>query len=179
MLKTWEYLHVYPESSHHRLEPLSTALSYTSIHNLLYYCNIVWASAYKSNLSRLVILQKRAVRFIAKLPYGAHTLTEFLRLKILKPDQIRQVQIGIFMYRYTHNQLPSTYRNYFQSNTDNHDRSRNFKPYYIPFARTNNRLVSKKCAGPRAWNSIPPDIRSIPSLQLFKRELSTHIQRET
>ena len=151
-----------------------TALYYTLIHPYITYCNIVWASAYKSNLSKLLILQKRAIRFVAKLPYGAHTKAEFLSLKILKPDQIRQVQIGIFMYRYTHNQLPTTYRDYFQPNSVIHNRcSRNTNPFYTPFARTNTRLISIKCAGPRTWNSIPHSIRSLPSLQLFKRELST------
>src|SRR5688572_26770711 len=51
------------------LSQTRTTLYYTLIHPYKTYCNIVWASAYKSNLSRLVVLQKRAVRFIAKLPY--------------------------------------------------------------------------------------------------------------
>ena len=153
-----------------------TALYYTLIHPYITYCNIVWASAYKSNLSKLLILQKRAIRFVAKLPYGAHTKPEFLSLKILKPDQIRQVQIGIFMYRYIHNQLPSTYRDYFQNYFIRNRCSRNTNPFYTPFARTNTRLTSIKCAGPRTWNSIPHSIRSLPSLQLFKREFSTYIQ---
>src|SRR5688572_1039268 len=154
-----------------------TALYYTLIHPYISYCNIVWASAYKSNLSKLLILQKRAIRFVAKLPYGAHTKPEFLSLKILKPDQIRQVQIGIFMYRYTHNKLPTTYRDYFQPNSIIRNRcSRNTNPFYTPFARTNTKLTSIKCAGPRTWNSIPHNIRSLPSLRLFKRELSTYIQ---
>ena len=36
------------------------------------------------------ILQKQVVRFIAKIPYGAHTKVEFHDRNILK-DQIRQV----------------------------------------------------------------------------------------
>jgi hypothetical protein len=155
-----------------------TSLYYTLIHPYISYCNIVWASAYKSNLSKILVLQKRAIRFVAKIPYRAHTKAEFLGLKILQPEQIRQLQIGIFMYRYIHNQLPATYKDYFKFRIDIQKRGlRNTNHFYIPFARTNTRLASIKCIGPRTWNSIPLDIRSLPSLRLFKRELSTFIQQ--
>ena len=48
--------------------------------------------------------------------------------------------------------------------------SGNTNPFYTPFARTNTRLTSIKCAGPRTWN-----IRSLPSLQLFQWKLSAYI----
>ena len=38
-----------------------------------YYCNIVWASTYKTNLRRLVILQKLIIRIIDKSHFNAHT----------------------------------------------------------------------------------------------------------
>ena len=41
-------------------------LYYSLIYPYFYYCNIVWASTYKTNLRRLVILQKRIIRIINK-----------------------------------------------------------------------------------------------------------------
>ena len=155
---------------------IRSTLYYTLIYPYLSYCNIVWACAYKSNLTKLHTLQKRAVRFIAQIPYGAHTKSKFLIHKILKVDQIREVQIGIFMYRYLHNQLPSTFQDFFQLNINIHSySSRNLSSLHIPFARTNTRLSSIQCTGPRCWNNIPLSIRSAPSLNRFKREWSTHI----
>ena len=39
-------------------------LYYPLIYPYFYYCKIVWASTYKTNLRRLVILQKRIIRII-------------------------------------------------------------------------------------------------------------------
>ena len=80
------------------------------------------------------------------------------------------------MYRYIHNQLPSTYQKFFHLNASIHSYpSRNPNSFYIPFARTNTRLSSIKYAGPRNWNAIPTSIRSLPLLHIFKRKLRTYI----
>ena len=47
------------------------------------YCNMVWAATYPSNLSRLVLLQKRVVRTITKSKYDVHTNTLFKTLNML------------------------------------------------------------------------------------------------
>ena len=46
--------------------------------NRFYYCNIVWASTYKTNLRRLVILQKR-IRYNHKINKLAHFNTHLYR----------------------------------------------------------------------------------------------------
>ena len=46
----------------------------------LNYCNLVWGSAYKSNLQRIVILQKRVIRIVDKSYYNAHTEPIFKKL---------------------------------------------------------------------------------------------------
>ena len=45
---------------------LRSMLYYSLIYPYFYYCNIVWASTYKPNLRRLVILQKRIISIINK-----------------------------------------------------------------------------------------------------------------
>src|SRR6218665_2501554 len=55
------------------LYPLLLTLYYSLIYPYIAYCNIIWASNYKSRLYRLKILQKRSVRIIAGLPYNSHT----------------------------------------------------------------------------------------------------------
>ena len=61
-----------------QIELLSTDKIFTSIVlfsglSLPFYCNLVWASTYKTDLVGLVILQKRVVRIIAKSCFDAHT----------------------------------------------------------------------------------------------------------
>ena len=48
-------------------------LCFTMIYPYLQYYNLVLASTYPSNLSRLVILQKRVIRIINKSDFNAHT----------------------------------------------------------------------------------------------------------
>ena len=62
-------------------------LYFTMIYPYLQYCNLVWASTYPSNLSRLVILQKRVIRIINKSDFNAHTSRIFKALHLLVCQQ--------------------------------------------------------------------------------------------
>ena len=154
--------------------PLSVrpTLYYTLIYPYLTYCNLIWPSTYKSNLNRIVIIQKRAVRYIVNIPYGAHTGIYFQQLGLLNVDQIRRAQIGEFMFRHVHGLLPSIFKNFFSPSTVRHPyQTRHVTPYVPPFAHTNTRLFAIRCTGPRLWNLLPPNIRSQPNVILFKNKL--------
>ena len=68
------------------------------IYPYFYYCNIVWASTYKTNLRRLVILQKRIIRIINKSRFNAHTDPIFKDLGMVKFNDIHSLPLGQFMY---------------------------------------------------------------------------------
>ena len=77
------------------LPKLSLRMLYFSlIYPYFYYCNIVWASTYKTNLRRLVILQKRIIRIINKSHFNAHTDPIFKDLGILKFNDIHFASTG-------------------------------------------------------------------------------------
>src|SRR6218665_961018 len=69
-------------------------LYYSLIFPYLTYCNVVWASNYESRLSRLVILQKRAIRVVARVSFREHTGPIISRLKILNIEQIKIFRLG-------------------------------------------------------------------------------------
>ena len=60
-------------------------LYYSLIYPNFYYCDIIWASTYKTNLRRLVILQKR---IITESYLNAHTDSIFKDFGILKFNDI-------------------------------------------------------------------------------------------
>ena len=92
-------------------------LYYSLIYPYFYYCNIVWASTYKTNLRRLVILQKRIIRIINKSHFNAHTEPIFKDLGILKFNDIHLLQLGQFMYSCKNSFLPPRFNsNFSQSN---------------------------------------------------------------
>ena len=84
-------------------------LYFLLVYPYFFYCNLVWASIYRTNLSRLVILQKRVVRIIAKTQCYAHTDLVFKNLGILKFYDIYLLQLGLFMYSYQIRTLPSKF----------------------------------------------------------------------
>ena len=59
-------------------------LYYSMIYPYLQYCNMIWASTFPSNLDRLVVLQKRAIRVVFKLSFNGHTIQTFKDNNILK-----------------------------------------------------------------------------------------------
>ena len=70
-------------------------LYYTLVYPYIHYGNIVWANNYPSKLTRIVLLQKRAVRIIAKVGYRESTAKIFKELrKLLRVDQINELEIG-------------------------------------------------------------------------------------
>jgi hypothetical protein len=84
-------------------------LYYSIIYPYLEYCNFVWASTYSSNLRRIVLLQKRAIRILNKSEFHAHTDLFFKKLNILKFEDIRLLQLGQFMYCHKNCLLPKSF----------------------------------------------------------------------
>jgi Reverse transcriptase (RNA-dependent DNA polymerase) len=151
-------------------------LYYSLIYPYLSYCSIVWASNYANRLHKLHLLQKRAIRVIARVPPRSHTDPLFIKYKILKIDQINILQISEFMYKYTYRLLPQAFNNYFTLTSDTHTYStRQGQSYRGVFARTNTRLFALRSVGPLTWNSIPLTIRCLSNLKLFKKYMCARL----
>ena len=91
------------------------SLYYTLIYPYLTYCNLVWASTYVSNLQRIYLLQKRAVRSVSKADYKAPSKLLFTKLNILDIFSIYSLQVGTFMYHYHNHMLPLSFCQTFQT----------------------------------------------------------------
>ena len=74
-------------------------LCFSLVYPYFFYCKLVWTSTYRTNLSRLVILQKRVVRTIAKTQCYAHTDPIFKNLGILKFHDIHLLQLGLLLFQ--------------------------------------------------------------------------------
>ena len=62
-----------------------------------------------TNLNRIVLLQKRAVRIVSKEAFNAHTDPVFHELKILKFEKNHLLHLGKIMYSYKNNLLPRNF----------------------------------------------------------------------
>ena len=105
-------------------------LYYALIYPYLTYCNLIWASTYVTNLQRIYLLQRRAVRAISKADYKASSKPRFANLKILDVFSIYSLQVSSFMYLYHHDALAITFTQIFQTGNQIHQYSTRYSDFY-------------------------------------------------
>ena len=131
-----------------------------------------WASTYKINLRRLVILQKRIIRIINKSHFNAHIGPIFRDLGILKFDDIHLLQLGQIMYSCKNSFLPPRFNNNFSQRNQFHSyNTRNSQAYRLPYCRTNTKKFSPFFQGPKFFNSLDNEVINSQSLSSFKKKL--------
>ena len=98
-----------------------------------------WASTYITNLQRIYLLQKRAVRAISKADYKASSKPLFANLQILDVFSIYSLQVSSFIYLYHHHAFPSiAFTQIFQTGNQIHQCSTRYSDFYRPHTcRTN------------------------------------------
>ena len=154
-------------------------LYYALIYPYLTYCNLIWASTYVTNLQRIYLLQKRAVRAISKADYKASSKPLFANLKILDVFSIYSLQVSSFMYLYHNDALPIAFNQirFFQTGNQIHQYSTSYSDFYRPHScRTNIKKFSILFQGPRIWNSLPSNIKSAPTFNIFKRVMKPFLR---
>ena len=122
----------------------------------------------KSNLRRLITLQKRVVRIMSRSAFDAHTDPLFKNLKLLNLESIYKLQIGKFMYQYRSGLLPYSFNNMFLVTRQVHSYgTRSSEHFYLPQCRTNIRKFSISFQGPKFFNSLSFEIRNATSTASF------------
>ena len=81
-------------------------LYFSLIYPYLQYCNIIWGVAKEAVISKLIVLQKRAVRLCTNSIRKAHSEPLFVKLGLLKLSEINKYQTLLFMYKFRHSLLP-------------------------------------------------------------------------
>ena len=153
-------------------------LYYSLPYPYLQYCVSVWGSTYSSNLNHIFMLQKRAVRIIAKESFDAHNDPIFKNFKILKLNSIYlfQLHVGKLMFQFKSGLLPRTFDNKFQLNSQVHNYdTRSSKLFRIPKIRTNICKFSLRYQGPRFYNSLSSDIQSARTMASFINGLTASL----
>ena len=155
------------------LPPKSLVLLYnTLILPYLNYCNIIWAQVSKNKLHSLLTTQKRAIRICTLSHPREHTAPLFAQLHSLALADINKLHTGIFMYKFTHNLLPTSFRSFFTFVRDTYGYStisHNKSHLYVPFTRSSFHVKTLRFFGPRLWNGLSQSIRSQSSVGRFKR----------
>ena len=141
----------------------------------LNYCCMIWGSNYYSQLERLIILQKRAVRLIEHVypPHSSEPI--FKQYNILKLDDIAKSQMLLVMHKFINNQLPPIFENIFKLCDTHSSVARRVKHLQQPFSNRNYRLFTTSCLGPKLWNNIVaaqfPCLGDVPTSKTFFKNI--------
>jgi hypothetical protein len=153
------------------------ALYYALVHSHLIYGIQIWSAAPSYAINSLITKQKYAIRIAHNSKYNAHTEPLFKASKTLPlPDLISYFKL-LFMHDYVNSNLPSSFINVWQTNSDMRDpenfmQLRNDHEFFIPFSRLESCRKFPMYDFPRLWNDFPNDeIKSITSRILFKKSV--------
>ena len=148
------------------------SLYYTLIYPYLTYCTTVWSSTYVTNLNRIFLLQKRAVRAMTNSNHLAPSAPLFAQLNILYIFKVNSLYIAKFMFSFYHRLLPTAFLNLFMTSGQIHNYNTRTSAHFRPHTcRTNIKQFTILFRGPKIWNALPLSITSSPSLVTFKRKL--------
>lgn len=144
------------------------------------YCNSLLAGAPKYSLDRLQKVMNSAARLLCHAGRRAH-ISSLLRNRLhwLKIPQRIQYKLCLMVFKALNGSAPAYISSLCNRNIDIAARSRlrsaTHGDLQLPTTKTlfGNRAFA--VAGPRAWNSLPPVLRSTNSLTTFKKSLKTYL----
>ena len=146
------------------------SLYYSFVYSYITYCCHVWGNAYPTNLRRLIVLQKKAVRIITNVKAKAHTAPLFAQLNFVKVADINKYLVGKFMYRYHHGKVPDIFNDMFVYNYDVHlYRTRTANSMHVPRVRSNLGKSGIQYNGTIIWNKILDQNISLKSDYTFNK----------
>ena len=143
----------------------------------LQYGILCWGSTSSTNLHQLQVLQNRAIRNMMKAPRFFRLDNYFLNLRLLKVENLYDLEIAKFMHAHHNDQLPECFTSFFResgTNHNHHTRSVANISYEPVLCRTARGQRSIRFYGPKIWNDISLSIKQASKIK-FKREYKSVI----
>ena len=149
----------------------------------LNYCNIIWGAADKTILEPLVILQKKAIRIISRVPYLESTEPLFTSLNILTIPQIFTLNCILFIYKCLYSgQFNELKKRLLRGNYFHSYNTRYNTEFRLPGSRLKNIRQSFLYVGIRKWNTLDqalivykPRLNFKVNVTSFKRNIKRKI----
>jgi hypothetical protein len=145
----------------------------------LQYGISIWGAAKPTYLNTLFISQKKAIKTALSLPWRTSTNDLFSQSKIIPLENIYQLRVALFMYKFENSLLPFCFQNYFQSNNQLHQfNTRSSTLYHIPLFSTSYCQQSILFQGPKLWTKIPDYIRNSTTICRFKYKIKSYLAEQ-
>ena len=134
------------------------------------YCGAVWGNTNKGLADKLQKLQNRASRILTFSDDDVRSSVLLDELGWERLEYVRLKQLAVTMYK-IHNSLSPSYLRRIFTNTSNvhsHNLRNSELNYYVVRPRTESARGSLHYRGSVLRNTIPSEIRKLPSLNVFK-----------
>jgi len=140
------------------------------------YGILVWGNTYKTYLEKILKLQKWAMRTISNSHYRSHSGPLFAKYNIINVFDTYNLELGVFMFKYSAGMLPSVFDNFFTKRSEIHNYQTRYKNDY-------NQTRNKKCfsdnsvrtQGPILWNSLNESIKNSNSTKHFRNQYKKNL----
>jgi hypothetical protein len=151
-------------------------LYYSMVHSHISYCINVYGTANQTNLMKLEIKQKQAIRAISNSGYRDHTAPLFKKLNILPLEKLITYNKVKFMHSYINRKLPISFAEMWISVRERNPNLalRNANDLYVPPHRIELVKRLPLCAFPKAWNSMP-EFKNNARIGKFLKDLKSHL----
>ena len=97
-------------------------------------CTTVWSSTYVTNLNRIFLLRRRAVRIITNSNFRAHSEPLFFHFYILDINNINSLYAAQFMFSYYHQLLPPLFLDLFVTSRHIHNYNTGTSSHFRSYA---------------------------------------------
>ena len=154
-------------------------LIHAFVSSRLDYCNSLFTCLSKSCLDRLQVVQNAAARLLTRSPKRSHVTPILIALHWL-PIKFRiQFKVLVVTYRALHGQAPTYIRDLLQPYlTSRSLRSSDQGLLVVPRSRLKTKGdCAFEVVAPKLWNSLPLNLRSVDTVDTFKKQLKTHLFR--
>ena len=133
----------------------------------LEYGILSWGNAKNKFIKGITIAQKKAVRLVSNKHYRHHADPLFAELELLKMEDIMQLKVNEFMFKYYNGFLPSSFNNMYEPLCNN-NRTACFR---IDVPKYENLHYFPAISFPRIWNRINIDYKKAKSTSILKKSL--------
>ena len=153
-------------------------LCYAFIHTQLNFGLLIWSATPKSNLTKVIRIQNKAIRLLAGADWKTHAPSLYSKLNILSLNKLTTHVIAKFMRKHYLGKLPKNFNDYFTLVSSVHfcttRNSLKLYQYFIPQFPTNKLQRGIKYKGSKIWNSVPEELKKLNHTQ-FKRKHKTYL----
>ena len=145
------------------------------IEPLFDYCDVVWDTIGAVPSTRLQKLNNRAARVITQTGYEVRSSDIRNQLGWSTLDERRQNHKSIMMYKVLNGIAPAYLKRYFSYGADTSRYFLRGSGVNLSLPKPNTDYMKKifKLSGAKLWNSLPVQLKLLPTLSTFKRGLAS------